>query len=51
MESNHKILKYQKSKYKFLKDIIIIYTSLKQLKKTDNIGEVIISGKKNYIKL
>jgi len=41
----------ENSKYKFLKDIKIIYTSLKKLKKTDNIGEVIISGKKNYIKL
>jgi hypothetical protein len=41
----------ENSKYKFLKDIKIIYTSLKRLKKTDNVGEVLISGKKNYIKL
>lgn len=41
----------ENSKYKYLKDIKIIYTTLKQLTKTDNIGEVIISGKKKYIKI
>jgi len=39
------------SKYKFLSNLKIIYTSLKKLKKTDKIGEVIISGKKNIISL
>tara|TARA_B100001093_G_C26846159_1_gene1022870 strand:+ start:1516 stop:1875 length:360 start_codon:yes stop_codon:yes gene_type:complete len=39
------------SKYKFLKDIKVIYTSLNKLKKTDKIGEVIISGKKNLLSL
>jgi len=41
----------ENSKYKYLKDIKIIYTTLKQLTKTDKIGEVIISGKKRYIKI
>ena len=39
------------SKYKFLSNLKIIYTSLKKLKKTNKIGEVIISGKKNIISL
>ena len=39
------------SKYKNMKDIKICYSSLKKLKKTEKIGEVIISGKKNIIKL
>ena len=39
------------SKYKFLKDLKICYTSLKKLTKTNKIGEVIIKGKKNIIKL
>lgn len=41
----------ENSKYKFLKDIKVIYTTVKKLKKTNKIGEVIISGKKNLIKL
>ena len=41
----------QHSKYKNLKDIKICYTSLKKLNKTQKIGEVIISGKRNIIKL
>ena len=41
----------ENSKYKYLKNLKIIYTSLKRLTKTDKIGEVIISGKKNYIKI
>ena len=39
------------SKYKNMRDIKICYTSLKKLKKTQKIGEVIVSGKKNIIKL
>ena len=39
------------SKYRNLRDIKICYTSLKKLKKTQNIGEVIIYGKKNIIKI
>lgn len=39
------------SKYKFLKDLKICYTSLKKLNKTLKIGEVTIKGKKNIIKL
>lgn len=39
------------SKYKNLKDLKICYTSLKKLKKTTKIGEIIIKGKKNIIKL
>ena len=39
------------SKYKFLSNLKIIYTSLKKLKKTDKTGEVIITGKKNIISL
>ncbi len=39
------------SKYKNLKDLKICYTSLKKLEKTTKIGEIIIKGKKNIIKL
>lgn len=41
----------ENSKYKFLKDLKIVYTILKKLKKGDKEGEVIISGKRNLIKL
>jgi hypothetical protein len=41
----------ENSKYKFLKDLKIVYTILKKLKKGDKQGEVIISGKRNLIKL
>ena len=41
----------QNTKYRNLSDLKICYTSLKKLKKTNKIGEVIISGKKNIIKL
>ena len=39
------------SKYKFLKDIKIMYTSIKKLSKTDKLGEVDIVGKYNIIKI
>jgi predicted ribosome quality control (RQC) complex YloA/Tae2 family protein len=39
------------SKYKNFTNLKICYTSLKHIKKTQKIGEVIISGKKNIIKL
>ena len=39
------------SKYKNLKNLKIIWTPIKNLKKTENIGEVIISGKKNIISI
>ena len=39
------------SKYTYLNDLKIIYCSLKKLEKTDNIGEIIVKGKKNIIKL
>ena len=39
------------SKYKNLKNLKIIWTTIKNLKKTENIGEVKISGKKNIISL
>ena len=39
------------SKYRNLKDLKICYTSLKKLSKTNKIGEVLIKGKKNIIKL
>ena len=39
------------SKYKNYNDLKICYTSLKKLKKTQKVGEIIISGKKNIIKL
>ena len=51
------ILKYacelckNNSKYKNLKNLKIIWTPIKNLKKTNNIGEVLISGKKNIISL
>jgi hypothetical protein len=41
----------ENSKYKFLNDLKIVYTSLKKIKKGNKVGEVIISGKKNIIKL
>ena len=41
----------QNSKYKYLKDIKICYTSLKKLKKTNKIGEVLITGKRNTFKI
>jgi hypothetical protein len=41
----------QNSKYKNLKDIKICYTSLKKLKKTNKIGEIIITGKRNTFKI
>jgi predicted ribosome quality control (RQC) complex YloA/Tae2 family protein len=41
----------ENSKYKYLKNLKIIYTSLKRLTKTDKIGEVIISGKKNILSI
>ena len=37
------------TKYRNLKNLKIIYTTLKKLSKTDTIGEVIISGKNNTI--
>lgn len=39
------------SKYKNYNNLKICYTSLKNIKKTQKIGEVIIIGKKNIIKL
>ena len=39
------------TKYKNQKNLKIIYTTLDKLNKTNNIGEVIISGKKNIILL
>jgi len=39
------------SKYRDLNNLKICYTSLKKLKKTQKTGEVIISGKKNIIKI
>ena len=41
----------QNSKYKYLKDIKICYTTLNKLNKTNKIGEVTIVGKKKTIKL
>jgi hypothetical protein len=41
----------ENSKYYNYSNLKIIYTSLKKLTKTDKIGEVIISGKKNIITL
>jgi hypothetical protein len=41
----------QNTKYRNLNDLKICYTSLKKLIKTNKIGEVIVSGKKNIIKL
>lgn len=39
------------SKYKNYNDLKICYTTLKKLSKTNKIGEVLIKGKKNIIKL
>ena len=39
------------SKYRNLKDLKICYTTLKKLTKTNKIGEVLIKGKRNIIKL
>ncbi len=39
------------TKYRHLPNLKICYTSLKKLKKTNKIGEVIIIGKRNIIKL
>lgn len=39
------------TKYKNLKDIYIIYTRLRKLKKTDCVGEVLVTGKCSRIKL
>ena len=41
----------ENSKYKFLNNLKICYYSLKKLKKGTTIGEILISGKKNLIKL
>jgi len=41
----------QHSKYKFLNNLKIVYSPLKKLSKGDNIGEVIIRGKRNIISL
>tara|TARA_Y100000816_G_C25593003_1_gene318244 strand:- start:13 stop:357 length:345 start_codon:yes stop_codon:yes gene_type:complete len=41
----------QNSKYKNFNDLKICYTSLKKLTKTNKVGEVIVKGKKNIIKL
>lgn len=41
----------ENSKYKYLNNLKIIYTSLNKLEKGDKIGEVIIKGRKNIIKL
>ena len=45
------VLTRENSKYTFLKDLKIVYTTLKKLKKGTKEGEVIISGKRNTIKL
>jgi predicted ribosome quality control (RQC) complex YloA/Tae2 family protein len=39
------------SKYKNYNDLKICYTTLKNLSKTNKIGEVLIKGKRNIIKL
>ena len=39
------------SKYKFMKDIKIMYVSIKKLTKTEKVGEVDVSGKSKIIKL
>ena len=39
------------TKYSNLNNIKICYTSLNKLEKTDKIGEIIIKGKKKFIKL
>ena len=37
------------SKYKFLKDLKIMYVPIKKLKKTEKVGEVIVKGKSKII--
>tara|TARA_A100001015_G_C14594304_1_gene557938 strand:+ start:41 stop:382 length:342 start_codon:yes stop_codon:yes gene_type:complete len=39
------------TKYRNLNNIKICYTILKKLEKTKNVGEIIIKGKKNIIKI
>ena len=39
------------SKYKNLRDLKILYIPIKKLTKGDKVGEVLISGKRNTIKL
>lgn len=41
----------ENTKYRYLKDIKVCYTTLKKLKKGEKQGEVIIKGKANIIKL
>lgn len=41
----------ENSKYRNYTNLKIVYTTLKKLTKTDKVGEVIISGKKNIILL
>ncbi len=41
----------ENSKYKFLKDIKIMYVPIKKLTKTKKVGEVNVSGKTKLIKL
>ena len=39
------------SKYKYLNNLKIMYTTVKKISKTDKLGEVAISGKYNIIKI
>ena len=41
----------ENSKYSYLNDLKILYSPLKKLKKTEKVGEVIVSGKRKTIKL
>ena len=41
----------ENSKYSYLKDTKIIYCELKKLKKGNNMGEIIVIGKKKLIKV
>jgi hypothetical protein len=41
----------ENSKYKFLKDIKIMYVPIKKLTKTENVGEVDVAGKVKTLKL
>ena len=41
----------ENSKYKFLKDIKVMYVPIKKLTKTEMVGEVHISGKAKLLKL
>ena len=41
----------ENSKYKYLKPIKILYTTLNKLTKTEKVGEVTISGKKNLLSI